>query len=66
MTWIVRKYVAYLVFDDEQSEKENSETHAFEPLSNKVNPEIFENQYWSRSPYLAAKRKAKELNKGIK
>ena len=34
MTWIVRKYIAYLVFDSQEGE--NSETYAFEP-----NPKSF-------------------------
>jgi len=61
--WIVRKYLAYLVFDNEAMENENSYTIAFEPFSNKVQPAIFEDQRFSRNPYHAALKKAKELNK---
>ncbi len=60
--WVVRKYVAYLVFDDSQSDREQSETYAFEPFSNKVQPAVFESQKYDQKPYLAAKKKAKELN----
>lgn len=60
MTWIVRKYVAYLVFNSKEGE--HSETHAFEPFSNKVLPAVFEGHYNSASPYRDALKKARELN----
>jgi len=61
--WIVRKYVAYLVFDKDDPEEDQSETFAFEPFSNKVHPAIFESQEYSKQPYRAALEKARELNK---
>ena len=60
--WIVRKYLAYLVFDNKTMEGENGFTIAFEPVSNKVQPAIFEDQRFSRKPYRDALKKAKELN----
>jgi len=60
MTWVVRKYVAYLVFDEKEGD--NSETFAFEPLTNKVAPAIFEAQIWSCYAYKDALKKARELN----
>jgi len=66
MTWIVRKYIAYLVFDSQEGE--NSETfeeiYAFEPSTNKVAPALFESQITGR--YNDALKKARELNAGNK
>ena len=61
--WIVRKYIAYLVFDNAAMENENSYAIAFEPFSNKVQPAIFEAHQFSKTPYQAALKKAKKLNK---
>lgn len=58
MAWIVRKYLAYLVFNDQEGE--NSETYAFEPSTNKVAPAIFESQM--TGCYNDALKKARELN----
>jgi len=62
--WVVRKYVAYLVFYEE--DEENSFTFAYEPMSNKVMPAVFESHLACRYPYRAAVRHAKTLNDEMK
>jgi len=61
MSWIVRKHVAYLVFDDKEGC--NSYTFSFEPFTNKVSPALFESQKDCNRPYQEALKKARELNK---
>jgi len=62
MNFVVRKYVAYLVFDNDTEEKEQGWVWAFESRGNKIMPAIFESHETSPWPYYAAMDKAKELN----
>lgn len=64
MTWVVRKYVAYLVYDKEDPQEEQGYTYAFESCSNKVAPAVFESHDYSFHPYRKALKKARELNGG--
>ena len=65
MTWVVRKYIAYLVFDNSEKDKEQGFTFAFEPFENKVAPAVFESQMSCDRPYRLAKELARSLNNKI-
>ena len=66
MKWTVRKYLAYVICDEDTILSPPDEAYTYEPTSNKVSPAWAEGQYWANSPreaYLEALKLAKKLNK---